>query len=233
MSQAKDIFFELLTPNIEALGYSFKKSKGSFDKLCGELCYSIRFSWDGRGGTVYLNNVSGIVHIPAIAKANRKLIDIRYEAVVWQERNECNRQSFIPQMYSNQLIELANLMRFKEMAAMPFEEKYPMDKIIKTVEAAKQEIISEIIPFHNTINNEQDILNWYIHKAEEQVKLNDYFNICSYAFPIKLMCKKLKIDEPQFIKDIDFFTKNSMDELWNLQSIDFKKLGEQFNAITF
>lgn len=233
MSQVKDIFFELLVPAIEELGYKFKKSKGSFEKIEDDLCYSILFSWDGRGGTVFLNSVTGKVDIPAIAKANKKLLDIRYEAAIWVEKKERNKGISIPQMYSIQLIELSNMMRFKKMAEMSFEEKYPSDKIKKTVEVVKQGILSEIIPFHNTINNESDILNWYLSKAKEKVEMSDYYNICNYVIPIKLMCKKLRIDEPQFIKDINLFTNHSIDKLWNIQSVDFDSLKERFDAIEF
>lgn len=233
MSLAKDKFFELLVPHIEALGYTFKKSKGSFEKVRGDLNYDILFSWDGRGGTTYLNNVMGKVHIPAIAKAIKKLIAIQYEAYVWQGKKMSKSEFKIPQMYTRQLIELANMMRFKEMAAMPFEEKYPIENIKKTVEVVHQQIIQEIIPFHNTVHSEIDILNWYIQKALVQIDSKDYHNIFSFAFPIKMMCKKLRIDEPPFIKAIDFFTNDSMDILWNNQSIDFNSLKARYDAIVF
>lgn len=233
MSQAKDMFFELLTPSIEAMGYKFKKSKGSYDKFVGDVCYSIIFSWDGRGGTTFLNSVNGKVHIPAIAKAINKIMEIRYEAAVWQEVQDRNKRILIPQMYSSKLIELGNMMHFKEMAAMTFEEKYPMDKITKTVEVVRQGITYEIVAFHNTINDEKDILNWYINKAEAQVKKNDFYNICCYAIPIKFMCKKLNTDEPKFINEIDFFTNKSPDALWNIQSLNFTDLRLLFNSIKF
>ena len=166
MSQAKDIFFELITPKMEEFGFQFKKSKSCFEKTKGDLFFSIMFSWDGRGGTTYLNNVSSKVHIPKILKAARALTNIGFEACIWQE-NPITSNNFIPQMYSKKLIELANLMRFKEMSAMPFEEKYPIEKIRNTANIALKIVIDDLLPLQSIINNENDILDWYLMKAKE------------------------------------------------------------------
>ena len=228
MSQAKDIFFELITPKMEEFGFQFKKSKSCFEKTKGDLFFSIMFSWDGRGGTTYLNNVSSKVHIPKIMKAARALTNIGFEACIWQE-NPITSNNFIPQMYSKKLIELANLMRFKEMSAMPFEEKYPIEKIRNTANIALKIVIDDLLPLQSIINNENDILDWYLMKAKEQLERNEINNISYYAFPIKLMCKKLKINEPPLIKEIDLFTKDSIDSHWNMQLIEFETLENRFS----
>lgn len=228
MSQAKDIFFELITPKMEEFGFQFKKSKSCFEKTKGDLFFSIMFSWDGRGGTTYLNNVSSKVHIPKILKAARALTNIGFEACIWQE-NPITSNNFIPQMYSKKLIELANLMRFKEMSAMPFEEKYPIEKIRNTANIALKIVIDDLLPLQSIINNENDILDWYLMKAKEQLERNEINNISYYAFPIKLMCKKLKINEPPLIKEIDLFTKDSIDSHWNMQLIEFETLENRFS----
>ena len=228
MSQAKDIFFELITPKMEEFGFQFKKSKSCFEKTKGDLFFSIMFSWDGRGGTTYLNNVSSKVHIPKILKAARALTNIGFEACIWQE-NPITSNNFIPQMYSKKLIELANLMRFKEMSAMPFEEKYPIENIRNTANIALKIVIDDLLPLQSIINNENDILDWYLMKAKEQLERNELNNISYYAFPIKLMCKKLKINEPPLIKEIDLFTKDSIDSHWNMQLIEFETLENRFS----
>ena len=228
MSQAKDIFFELITPKMEEFGFQLKKSKSCFEKTKGDLFFSIMFSWDGRGGTTYLNNVSSKVHIPKILKAARALTNIGFEACIWQE-NPITSNNFIPQMYSKKLIELANLMRFKEMSAMPFEEKYPIEKIRNTANIALKIVIDDLLPLQSIINNENDILDWYLMKAKEQLERNELNNISYYAFPIKLMCKKLKINEPPLIKEIDLFTKDSIDSHWNMQLIEFETLENRFS----
>ena len=42
------------------------------------------------------------------------------------------------------------------------------------------------------------------------------------------MCKKLKINEPPLIKEIDLFTKDSIDSHWNMQLIEFETLENRF-----
>ena len=73
MSVAKDIFYEMLTPDIEKLGYIFKKSKTQYVKSVGALDYQIDFSWDGRGGLTFLNCVTGQISMPFIKKASKKI----------------------------------------------------------------------------------------------------------------------------------------------------------------
>jgi hypothetical protein len=46
-------------------------------------------------------------------------------------------------------------MRMKEMAAMPFEYKYPLEKISKTVEVIKQIILQDLIPLHEPYADEK------------------------------------------------------------------------------
>ena len=193
MSQAKDIFFELITPKMEEFGFQFKKSKGCFELIKGDLT------------------------------------NIGFEACIWQE-NPITSNNFIPQMYSKKLIELANLMRFKEMSAMPFEEKYPIEKIRNTANIALKIVIDDLLPLQSIINNENDILDWYLMKAKGQLERNEINNISYYAFPIKLMCKKLKINEPPLIKEIDLFTKDSIDSHWNMQLIYFPFLRNKFHS---
>jgi hypothetical protein len=48
---------------------------------------------------------------------------------------------------------------------------------------------------------------------------------------IKIMNKKLKLDEPQFIKDIPLFTNQSIDDLWNIQGYDFKIKEEKYKQL--
>lgn len=69
MSEVKDIFFELLSPRIEALGFVYKKSKGSFIKTENDLNFTIGFRWDGRGGTSIINEHHYYVTDDLIEKA--------------------------------------------------------------------------------------------------------------------------------------------------------------------
>ncbi|MCC7244989.1 MAG: hypothetical protein IT269_04890 [Saprospiraceae bacterium] len=212
----------------------FKKSTSVFEKTNNRLKYSILFSWDGRGGITFLNELSGIVEIPAIAKASHQLLAYTLPAQVNQPKKDDAHLTYpIPQMYSRKLIELANDMKFKEMAAMSFEEKYPMEKIAKTAEMVSKFILHEVVPFHNTYTDEKQILDFYLLSAEKRYRENDLFNISYFVFPAKLMCKKLGIAEPDFLRDINLFTNQSVDELWNMQHHDFQNMEEKFNTLKF
>lgn len=109
MSQARDKFYEILCESIANEGYKFKKSKGFFEKINGNLKYLIQFYWDGRGGTTFLNGLSGIVELPEITKATKKLLAYELPVLVTQTKQNCSTQVYkIPQMYSRKLLELAN-----------------------------------------------------------------------------------------------------------------------------
>ena len=88
MSQARDKFYELLCEQIADEGYEFKKSKGDFLKIKNDLNYTIQFSWDGRGGTTFLNGLTGIVEIPKIGKASKKLLAYELSAQVYQQQHK-------------------------------------------------------------------------------------------------------------------------------------------------
>jgi hypothetical protein len=62
-------------------------------------------------------------------------------------------------MYSQTLMNLANNMAFKKMSAMSFEEKYPIENIKRTVFKVEEMIENDIIPFHQSISNEKQILD--------------------------------------------------------------------------
>lgn len=72
------------------------------------------------------------------------------------------------------------------------------------------------------------MLDWLIQKAKDQLDRKEFSNICYYAFPIKLLCKKLSLDEPTMIQEINFFTKKSIDKQWNMIQVDKKELGTKF-----
>ena len=233
MSQARDKFYEILCNSIVKEGYQFKKSKGDFEKVNCGIKYSIQFSWDGRGGTTYLNGFTGLVSLHELGKITKKLLAYELPMYIAQPRVTNNQKYPFIQMSSRKLIELANNMKFKEMAALPFEEKYPIANIQKMAEVTESYIKNEIIPFHNSFIDEKQILDEYIVHAEKKYIEQDFHNISFFVFPIKLMCKKLGIEEPDFIKKIDLFTNKSIDDLWNMQNHDFENLEEKFNNIKF
>lgn len=233
MSEVRKIFYDLLDQNIASESYQLKKSKGTFEKKQNGLLYSIVFSWDGRGGYSSLKGMNGIVSIPEIEAASGKILAYKLSAVIVQQTAATPEKYRLTQMYSRKLIELANNMRFKEMAALSFEEKYPMENIKKTVDTISNFIKNEVVAFHNSILSEKDILESYIEKCRERLLAKEYHNISTYLFPIKLMCKKMKIEEPDFVRAINLFTNESIDDLWNMQYHDFENLEKKFNELKF
>jgi hypothetical protein len=228
MSQARDIFFDLLSPDMVKLGYAFKKSKYKFVKTEGDLELEIVFNWDGRGGVTLLNTVLGYVSMPYIKKSSKQFL--AYELDLWyiSPSKACTYDKRIPPMYSKALLDLANNMAFKQMSLMPFEEKYPAVRIQNTVNAVKTIIQNEILPFHQSISMEQ-ILNAKIDIIKNRLQQNDTHNLLGEVTVVKLMCKKMGIAEPDFIKDINIFTNQSIDDAWNMQHHDFDNMEARFN----
>lgn len=234
MSEVRKIFFELLNKSIENEGYLLKKTKGVFEKKNNNLLYSILFSWDGRGGTSYLNAVNGIISVPQIATITQKLLAYKLDASVYQPPVVNRAKYKITQMYSPELIQLANNMNFKAMAAMPFEKKYPMENIQKTVNTTTKFIKEEIVNFHNSYQTEHDILNWYINNCKHRItQKEELLGLANATLITKILCKKLNVPEPDFIQNIKIFTNQSIDPLWNMQYHDFENMEKKFNEAKF
>lgn len=234
MSEVRDTFFELLVPSIEEKGYAFKNSKKNFVLEQGEIISTIDFNWDGRGGTTYLNHISGTIYLAYIHKALKSILNYKQTYPIFSKfGNGGHFDKTIPQMYSQELVDLANNMAFKKMAAMTFEEKYPALKIQKTVNRALEIISNEIIPNNQSMNSEQKLLDFVTNNVEVKLNQIDTHNINWQLLIIKIMCKKMKIEEPKFVSDINIFTNKSIDDLWNMQEFEFDKMEERFKNLKF
>ncbi len=233
MCQARDTFFEILCPNIEPFGYVYNKSKRYFSKPLNNLNCSIEFSWDGRGGTTYLNHVGTKISCLYVAKSIKLLLNVKDYPFYWRKTSGGHFDDRIPQMYSAELIKLGNDMAFKKMAAMSFEEKYPLEKIKKTVTVVQEIITSEVIPIHNEMADEYKILQFKIDALLEKLNDLDTHNIMWEILIIKIMSKKLNIPEPKFVSDITIFSNKTIDDLWNMQDYDFENMEAKFNQLKF
>jgi hypothetical protein len=233
MSEARDKFYELLAPHIEAKGYLYKKSKNQFVLTNGEAICTINFSWDGRGGTTYLNHINGEISFAYLAKALTAVTTLKGYPIFYKGTSGGHFDETIPQMYSKELFALTRDMAFKKMAAMSFEEKYPLVNIQRTVDKVKEIIFSEILPVHKEMAFEEKILNLKIERLLARLNELDTHNIMWDILIIKIMSKKMKIEEPQFVKDIKIFTNQSMDDLWNMQLYEFEKMEDKFNKLKF
>jgi hypothetical protein len=233
MSEVRDLFFELLSPKVEAFGYTFKKSKKYFELVQGDIQLRIDFSWDGRGGTTYLNHVTGNIWLPYVNKAIKQLFNYGVYPIYWQLQNGGHFDASIPQMYSKQLQILANNMDFKKMAAMTFEEKYPIENIKKTVDRAYEIILNELIPRNSSMADERNLLDHRIQISKAKFDTLDFHNSLFELMVLKIMCKKMKVNEPKWVSDIKVFTNKSIDEQWNMQDFDFENMEEKFNNLKF
>jgi hypothetical protein len=197
MSEAKDKFFELLIPRIEEKGFVFKKGKGTFNKVEKGISYSIVFSWDGRGGTTMINSCWGEIEYIEISKAIKNLTGISGHIQICERPSGCHWDKSIPTMYSKQLLDLANNMAFKKMAAMPFEEKYPIERIQKCVESVDKIITDRIFPTFKLYQSSNDFYKHYAslitNTKEEEMY---WFNILL----TKLFSKLTNNSEPDIIK---------------------------------
>jgi hypothetical protein len=233
MSEARDKFYELLAPAIEAKGYVFKKSKKQFVLTNGEAICTINFSWDGRGGTTYLNHINGEISFIYLSKALITVNNLKGYPIFYKGTSGGHFDETIPQMYSKELFALTRDMAFKKMSAMSFEEKYPLVNIQRTVDRVKEIIETEIIPIHQEMSNEKKILNLKINNLLEKLNEIDTDIIMWDILIIKIMSKKMKLEEPKFIKDIKIFTNKSIDPSWNMQLFEFDKMEEKFNNLKF
>ncbi len=225
MSQQKDIFFQLFTPTLERLGYVFKKSKGHFIKTIGDLDYLINFSWDGRGGATHLDSVSGQISMPSIKKASKKIIGREWD--IWYWINYKHHDDRIPRMYSDEMAILFRDVNLRKMAEMPFEQKYPFEKIEKMADVAERIITNEIIPELDKITSAHQILAIKIEAIKNRIAQNDLHNFLYLVFTVKLLCKKLNLEVPDFIKEINLSSNQTVDSQWNMQDYDFEGIEEK------
>ena len=84
-----------------------------------------------------------------------------------------------------------------------------------------------------TLYSEQKLLDYIIENLLIRLNEIDTHNINWQLLIIKIICKKLKIDEPKFVSEINIFTNKSLDDLWNMQDFEFDKMEERFNNLKF
>lgn len=224
MSQAKDILFSILTPKVEAFGYRFVKAKNGYSKRENDIWYKITSSWDGRGGISCINHFSGEVSLAYVEKITKSMFDIPYNFRIL-EPSFFYFDENIPQMFSKKMLETSSL---KTMSKIPFDEKYPMARIKNTADYIERKILQEIIPFHQTWQSEGQILEALLKNIGERYAEGAYFGLIQDVAVAKIILKKMKIEEPDFIRAIEIFSKQTEDESWNMQEFDVQKSKKMF-----
>jgi hypothetical protein len=149
MSQVKDDFFALLSPNLEQDGFKYLKAQNAFRKDAGDISYKISFKFDGRGGLVMIDwidyTILGIKDKKKPNGVNDNLF-LTNQIHFYQGSNI----PFIPVMYSKQALEAANEMNLRKLAAIPYEEKYPRIKIENCVNKVLEMYRTTITDFFNS-----------------------------------------------------------------------------------
>jgi hypothetical protein len=232
MSEVKDKFYDILVPKIEAIGFQYKKSKSAFLKVEKELDYQIKFHWDGRGGTSILSSLEVTVNNSVVQKAEKVLTGSGNLDAVFTGFGYSTPQTVkIPVMYSRKTLDLANSMNFKELAKLTFEEKYPFDRILASVNFVEDLIKLQVLPFFEGYKTDADIYK----SLRERLKKEQNIDWVSHHFVllIKLYAKKTGLPEPHELKNYLRFQERFKESFGDMNKVDFDTLEERITACSF
>lgn len=148
---------------------SLKKLLTKFVKIENGITYEINFRWDGRGGVTVLNTIGYNVYSNDINRAFKSIFGIAINcgiSTAYGYHGKLEHHVEIPVMYSKKALELANNMNFKELAKVPFEEKYPTERIIHSANFVYDLIIEKLFTYISHQANEKDIYNIRLKDSE-------------------------------------------------------------------
>jgi hypothetical protein len=180
MSDAKNKFYELLVPKIEALSFKFKKRKSFFVKIENDIEYKIAFHWDGRGGTTILDVIELEIRNLIVQKKREETTGLINFAHVYTAFGFIGYKTNIveiPVMYSQKTLNLANSMNFKALSQMPQDEKYPPDCIINSVNFVEDLIVKRVLPFFDLFKNSTDIYKYLCEKVENEPDMEPLYEL--------------------------------------------------------
>lgn len=169
MSPIKTKILNRLLPFMEGEGYRFSKSSTSFSRRAGELEYRIRLRFDGRGGLSLLTDIEMDVCVPKYNRLIKQLVGSISNSMISESLNYWTfDHEIVPVPYGQEALNLANNMDLKALAELPFDEKYPAQRIVNTAEATKQLIEEFVPPFFNKIETLDDIYHRYCEAPEAE-----------------------------------------------------------------
>jgi hypothetical protein len=232
MSEAKDKFYEILVPKIEAIGFQYKKSKSAFFRVEKELEYQIKFHWDGRGGTSILDSLWVTVNNLAIQKAEKILTGGgNLDAVFTGYGYSATQTVKIPVMYSRKTLDLANSMNFKELAKLSFEEKYPADRILASANFVDDLIKTQVLPFFEGYKTDTDMYENLCERLKKEANID--WTSHSFVLLIKLYAKKTGLPEPPELKNYHRFQERFKESYGYMNKVDFDTLEDRIKAYSF
>jgi hypothetical protein len=215
MSEIRHTFFEKMKMVFENDGYSFKKSKNSFEKKENGLLFSISFKFDGRGGLTMIDWIDYSIYHIEINKILKKIFGNQFYFPTLGDKFDISKTSkkrgieFIPVMYSEKALELANNMNLKGLSALTFEEKYPQEKIQNCIEWIKIFYDTNITKYFSKCGNLKSIYQIYTNESpddnqENPLEINRWSN-GDLHFPrlmfFHLFCNLNGYEKPNFIKN--------------------------------
>jgi hypothetical protein len=232
MSEAKNKFYQHLVPRVTALGFSFKKSKNSFERIVNDIQQVVVLRWDGRGGTTVLDLLE--IHIKSISinKAVKEYNPVFagmphcYDAFGYIGPNYVK----IPVMYSKKTLDLANDMNLATLAKLPFEEKYPSKSIQASADFVFNLFTEKTIPSLNVNYSETEIYEKLLQKTKTEIQRNEASAI--HIFLLYLYAKKLQIALPDTVKNYDLVAHLKEWYPDNVK-LDFEQIFEYIKACKF
>lgn len=169
MSPAKKIIIEKIIPVMEEYGYRFYKGSTTFSKKHNNLDYRIRLRFDGRGGLTLLDSIEFAVEIPHYNRIIKQLVGDTSSSLISGGLNywTFNRE-IVPVPYSRKALTIANDMNMKELAKIPFEEKYPTERLDSSAQATCKLLKEHAFPFFEGYDSYEKIYEKYAFNAEEK-----------------------------------------------------------------
>lgn len=148
---------------MESKGYRFYKSSTVFSKKVDDLDYRVFLRFDGRGGLTLLDSIELHVESPHYNRLIKKLIGIKDISLVSSGFNYfiCGGL-MVPVPYSQKALDVANTMNMTELAKIPFEEKYPKERLERTTNETIKLLDEKGLPFFDRFTSLENIYNHYI-----------------------------------------------------------------------
>jgi hypothetical protein len=199
MSAVKDDFYTLFVPRMTALGFDYKKSKNAFIKIENGLSYTLNMRWDGRGGLTLIDHITGDINSVVIAQAVKKLVgNWSFPHFSFGFEGPSIAATHIPVMYSRAALDLANAMNFNALAKIPYDQKYPPNRILNCVNVTEAYVQNTLSPIMDTIKSEADIYQTLCKRVEEATTAAEIWY--ATAFLTKLYAHKLKLPLPPLLE---------------------------------
>jgi hypothetical protein len=246
MSQARTDLMAILVPFFEKEGYKFAKSKNEFTKIENEIAYQFSLSFDGRGGLTMVNSIEFSIKVVDVEKAIKKItkyphsLPAIYGGTVryWED---LSNPLTIPTMHSQKALDIANTMNMKDLAAIPYEEKYPKIRIENCAKKIIELHAERIIPFFEKFKNLESIYKLFLNENPQNEELNplnldaeypEMYNKFNLLF-IKLLSKKMNVEEPKIVKKFPNFILELIESNVYLENLNPETLKNQLENYQF